>query len=85
VAGGAAAGGGISVAGGAAAVSPPPAGGACVSPPPALSFSAAFAVAANIPSIRILATKIGKIIIAIGLCNMSCKNDYNLIKLVSRE
>jgi hypothetical protein len=50
-----------------------------------LSFSAAFAVAANIPSIRIPATKIGKIIIAIGLCTMSCKNDYNLIKLVLRE
>jgi hypothetical protein len=59
-------------------------GGACVSPPPALS-SAPLAVGANIPRIRILATKIGKIIIAIGLCTISCKNDYNLIKLVPRE
>jgi hypothetical protein len=87
VAGGAAAGGGVSVAGGAAAgggVSVA-GGGACVSPPPALS-SAPLAVAAdNMPRIRILATKIGKIIIAIGLCTISCKNDYNLIKLVPRE
>jgi hypothetical protein len=86
VAGGAAAGGGVSVAGGAAAgggVSVA-GGGACVSPPLALS-SAPLAVGANIPKIRILAIKIGKIIIAIGLCTISCKNDYNLIKLVPRE
>src|SRR5437899_2182088 len=47
-------GGGVSVVG--ACVSPPPAGGACVSPPPAL-LSSPLAVAANIPSIRIPATK----------------------------
>ena len=65
MAGGAAA-GGASVAGGAAGAA---------SPPPALS-SAPLAVAAdNIPTIRIPATKIGKIIIAIGLCTMSRKYD----------
>jgi hypothetical protein len=89
VAGGAVAGGavagGVSVAGGAVAGGVSVAGGgACVSPPPALS-SAPLAVGANIPRIRITVTKIGKIIIAIGLCTMSCKNDYNLIKLVPRE
>jgi|SRR5690348_4038936 len=83
-AGGAAAGGGVSVAGGAGRAVSPPAGGACVSPPPALS-SAPLAVGANIASVRIPATKIGKIIIAIGLCTMSCKNDYNVIKLIPRE
>ena len=79
VTGGAGAGGGASVTGGASV-----AGGVCVSPPPALS-SAPLAVGANIPSIRIPATKIGKIIIiAIGLCTMFCKYDYNLIRLGSK-
>ncbi|MFZ0223403.1 MAG: hypothetical protein WAM42_17105 [Candidatus Nitrosopolaris sp.] len=52
----------------------------CCSAFPVFLLSCAFAVAANIPSIRIPATKIDKIIIAIGLCTMSCKNDYNLIR-----
>jgi hypothetical protein len=48
---------------------------------PVLLLSCAFAVVANIPSVRIPVTKIGKIINAIGLCTISCKNDHNLIRL----
>jgi hypothetical protein len=79
-------GGGVWVAAGAhagslgfAVQSTPGAGG--VAAFPVLLLSCAFAVAANIPSVRIPATIIGKIINAIGLCTISCKNDYNLIRL----
>jgi hypothetical protein len=79
-------GGGVWVAAGAhagslgfAVQSTPGAGG--VAAFPVLLLSCAFAVAASIPSVRIAATKIGKIINAIGLCTISCKNDYNLIRL----
>jgi hypothetical protein len=69
-------GGGVVVAAGAhagslgfAVQSTPGAGG--VAAFPVLLLSCAFAVAASIPSVRIPATKIGKIINAIGLCTIS--------------